>query len=50
MHDKTKYELCVSVAAQPQQQRVQVSQGKVKKGCSFKGGDMSSKKKVRDDG
>jgi hypothetical protein len=31
MHSKTKYELKASVEVQPQQQRVQVSQGKVKK-------------------
>jgi hypothetical protein len=32
----TKYELRVSLAGQPQQQSVQVSQSKAKKGCFFK--------------
>jgi hypothetical protein len=45
-----KYERRVLVAGQPQQQRVQVSQGQVKKVCFFKGGVKSSKKMVRDYG
>jgi hypothetical protein len=50
MQIKEKHELSVSVAGQPQQHRVQVSQGKAKKGCSFNGGANRSKKNVRNYG